>query len=754
MTVFRSPQPFQHGSGLWIVVTSQMQPKWQLNYTSKANFYLEFISQMFLNHCMSFSFPREAIHVPFMAKFVVFAKRTDPLEARLRVFCMTDDREDKTLEHQEHYTEVAKSRDVEVLEDKIQFIELAGNLVPITKSGEQLKLTFKAFRENRLPFAVRVKDQHADIVGRALFMREPKVAKGEPPQQPICILNVMLPENIIPEQLTILDEDRDIITRIELPPQEQTFSHISDLRIVDISNLLGEDWIRLAPEIGISKTDVDLIIEENPSSTAKQAQAMLVLFQSRKQNDINILENGLRTIERDDIVNQCIKNTRVISTTTTTVTTTKRGYSVVSKNASLDHQAYDEPDIMKDSESVEELVQQDDIRHELKYSAEEKIVEKSESEEESDETTVQKTVAERRTQIQKRLSTEKSKPSEQKKEIQEEIVEIKRRSLIEETKSKHEEEILMQKPTDNSYKTTSSGIPEPVARLKTSTSKDGSMISKTEFDQELQDKFKTTLKDVESFEHVPQATATVYQISVESTDSEKRDVYDIGKDHSEKTVTDIKETTKQISETRFTSEESTESTKSSDNGLTSIVTKSTITTITTGEPTFTIHGKTYDEEKAITKEEDKYKELHKEVLSSVDTNLMSKLTEQKEKVETIQKTGKQEHTVEHIRDEKISFQDLEKQEIRKSSLEQEVKKQIKKEANILDDFIHEESKREPWRSEEVTKEEVVHELKKLDEVIKEEAVKVEKKLEEKFDEITKGSQLITPAGKTVPILIV
>lgn len=28
---------------------------------------------------------------------------------------MTDDKEDKTLEHQEHFTEVAKSRDVEVI---------------------------------------------------------------------------------------------------------------------------------------------------------------------------------------------------------------------------------------------------------------------------------------------------------------------------------------------------------------------------------------------------------------------------------------------------------------------------------------------------------------------------------------------------------------------------------------------------------------------------------------------------------------
>jgi len=54
----------------------------------------------------------------YIYRFVVFAKRVDPLEARLRVFCMTDDKEDKTLEHQEHFTEVAKSRDVEVIVDK------------------------------------------------------------------------------------------------------------------------------------------------------------------------------------------------------------------------------------------------------------------------------------------------------------------------------------------------------------------------------------------------------------------------------------------------------------------------------------------------------------------------------------------------------------------------------------------------------------------------------------------------------------
>ena len=50
----------------------------------------------------------------FSFRFAIFAKRHEVLEARLRVFCMTDDKEDKTLEGHEHFVEVAKSRDVEV----------------------------------------------------------------------------------------------------------------------------------------------------------------------------------------------------------------------------------------------------------------------------------------------------------------------------------------------------------------------------------------------------------------------------------------------------------------------------------------------------------------------------------------------------------------------------------------------------------------------------------------------------------------
>lgn len=52
--------------------------------------------------------------VPYMAKFVIFAKMNEAREGRLRCYCMTDDKMDKTLELHENFTEVARSRDIEV----------------------------------------------------------------------------------------------------------------------------------------------------------------------------------------------------------------------------------------------------------------------------------------------------------------------------------------------------------------------------------------------------------------------------------------------------------------------------------------------------------------------------------------------------------------------------------------------------------------------------------------------------------------
>ncbi|XP_067324754.1 ankyrin-2 isoform X5 [Anolis sagrei] len=135
---------------------------------------------------------REIICVPYMAKFVVFAKSQDPIEARLRCFCMTDDKVDKTLEQQENFAEVARSRDVEVLEGKPIFVDCFGNLVPLIKSGQHHIFSFYAFKENRLPLFVKVRDSTQEACGRLSFMKEPKSTRGLV-HQAICNLNITLP---------------------------------------------------------------------------------------------------------------------------------------------------------------------------------------------------------------------------------------------------------------------------------------------------------------------------------------------------------------------------------------------------------------------------------------------------------------------------------------------------------------------------------------------------------------------------------
>ncbi|XP_065160957.1 ankyrin-2-like isoform X4 [Atheta coriaria] len=383
---------------------------------------------------------REAIHVPFMAKFVVFAKRVDPLEARLRVFCMTDDKEDKTLEHQEHFSEVAKSRDVEVLEGKPQYIEFAGNLVPITKSGEQLQFAFRAFRENRLPFSVRVKDQHAEALGRCLFMREPKVAKGEPPQQPVCILNIVLPDDIVADTISLTDSEH--FKRHEFLKDSYEY-HRPDPRLADMSNLLGDDWVALAGQLGLTSSEINVIKSEYPESVAKQAQSMLRMWISQSSNraQSSVLEDALRKIGRDDIIPQCLN-----------VEETVVKYRIRSD--------LEDKDIMKDSESIESIVIKDKKRLSYdKYSAEEKVVE-----EKSDEEDFSKTVKEKREIIEKRLSVDRTIPaSSQRVEIVQEISSIKRQSMVEDKIAEVEQKATMQPPSESKstteeVKTTKSSV--------------------------------------------------------------------------------------------------------------------------------------------------------------------------------------------------------------------------------------------------------------------------------------------------------
>ncbi|XP_056251276.1 ankyrin-3-like isoform X15 [Seriola aureovittata] len=162
---------------------------------------------------------RELICVPYLAKFVVFAKMNDAVEARLRCFCMTDDKVDKTLEQQENFEEVARSKDIEVLEGKPIHVDCYGNLSPLTKSGQQLVFNFYSFKENRLPFNVKIRDMGQEPCGRLSFLREPKSTKGLA-QTAICNLNITLPTHK-------KDMESDPDDETEKPERRHTFASLA-----------------------------------------------------------------------------------------------------------------------------------------------------------------------------------------------------------------------------------------------------------------------------------------------------------------------------------------------------------------------------------------------------------------------------------------------------------------------------------------------------------------------------------------------
>jgi len=56
------------------------------------------------------------------------------------------------------------------------YVEMGGNMVPVSKSGEQLRLVFRSFHDNRLSFIVRLRDPLVteEAVGRLVLMHEPK----------------------------------------------------------------------------------------------------------------------------------------------------------------------------------------------------------------------------------------------------------------------------------------------------------------------------------------------------------------------------------------------------------------------------------------------------------------------------------------------------------------------------------------------------------------------------------------------------
>ncbi|XP_070308439.1 ankyrin-2 isoform X38 [Odocoileus virginianus] len=261
---------------------------------------------------------REIICVPYMAKFVVFAKSHDPIEARLRCFCMTDDKVDKTLEQQENFAEVARSRDVEVLEGKPIYVDCFGNLVPLTKSGQHHIFSFFAFKENRLPLFVKVRDTTQEPCGRLSFMKEPKSTRGLV-HQAICNLNITLP----------------IYTKIDMTSEknQQDEQERIEERLAYIADHLGFSWTELARELDFTEEQIHQIRIENPNSLQDQSHALLKYWLERDgkhATDTSLIE-CLTKINRMDIVHLMETSTESLQERIS------HSYAEIEQTIALDH---------------------------------------------------------------------------------------------------------------------------------------------------------------------------------------------------------------------------------------------------------------------------------------------------------------------------------------------------------------------------------------------------------------------------------
>ncbi|XP_033004786.1 ankyrin-3 isoform X39 [Lacerta agilis] len=252
---------------------------------------------------------RELICVPYMAKFVIFAKMNDAVESNLRCFCMTDDKVDKTLEQQENFEEVARSKDIEVLEGKPIYVDCYGNLAPLTKGGQQLVFNFYAFKENRLPFSIKIRDTSQEPCGRLSFLKEPKTTKGLP-QTAVCNLNITLPAHKKTEKTDrrqnfvslALRKRYSYLTEPGMSPQSPC--ERTDIRMAIVADHLGLSWTELARELNFSVDEINQIRVENPNSLIAQSFMLLKKWVTRdgKNATTDALTSILTKINRIDIV--------------------------------------------------------------------------------------------------------------------------------------------------------------------------------------------------------------------------------------------------------------------------------------------------------------------------------------------------------------------------------------------------------------------------------------------------------------------
>uniref|UniRef100_A0A669EC53 Ankyrin 1 n=1 Tax=Oreochromis niloticus TaxID=8128 RepID=A0A669EC53_ORENI len=220
---------------------------------------------------------RELMAVPYMAKFVIFAKMNEAREGRLRCYCMTDDKMDKTLELHENFTEVARSRDIEVR------MGARPQKASLLRRAVERVIDFTFYKKWQ-HHGVMVRDSNKDATGFLSFLR--KGTKYEDTQHVLCNLNITMPPCV------------------KVVGSEERRRTLTPLALRERYSALNEPGVELARELQFGVDDINRIRVENPNSLLDQSSALLSLWASRegKRAKMESLYIALKNIDRADIV--------------------------------------------------------------------------------------------------------------------------------------------------------------------------------------------------------------------------------------------------------------------------------------------------------------------------------------------------------------------------------------------------------------------------------------------------------------------
>lgn len=83
---------------------------------------------------------------------------------------------------------------LQVFEGKPYYLHIVGNFKPVAASGQELYITFRSFRVNRLSFVAHVIDASQPPAAQLFLSKEPADPSGKRLEPPLFTLPVSLPD--------------------------------------------------------------------------------------------------------------------------------------------------------------------------------------------------------------------------------------------------------------------------------------------------------------------------------------------------------------------------------------------------------------------------------------------------------------------------------------------------------------------------------------------------------------------------------